>query len=109
MQENTPLLNATQEYQLGKADQLDSDSDQAKDKRSVRSSWVRWVMLAFGSLFLMGSYFCYDNVSVEATTLENPPYDFKQYQVASLYSIYSLPNTVLPLMGGILLDVTGIR
>lgn len=108
-QESAPLLNYTQEEHARKSDMVDSDSDQAKTKRSVRNTWVRWVMLAFGSLFLMGSYFCYDNVSMDASTLENPPYEFKQVQVNSLYSIYSLPNTVLPLMGGILLDITGIR
>ena len=103
------MLNATQDELARKSEMIDSDSDQAKTKRSVRNTWVRWIMLGFGSLFLMGSYFCYDNVSVDSSTLEKPPYGFKQVQVNSLYSIYSLPNTVLPLMGGILLDITGIR
>ena len=31
------------------------------NKPSIRKSGLRWVMLAFGCLFLMGSYFCYDN------------------------------------------------
>lgn len=66
-------------------------------------------MLACGSLFLMGSYFCYDNVAPITTTIESAPYNFTQLQVNSFYSIYSLPNTVLPLIGGILLDNTGIR
>jgi hypothetical protein len=66
-------------------------------------------MLAFGSLFLMGSYFCYDNVAPITTIIKEPPYNFTQLQVNSFYSIYSLPNTVLPLMGGMLLDNTGIR
>jgi hypothetical protein len=33
-------------------------------------------MLAFGSLFLMGSYFCYDNVAMIAATVKEPPYGF---------------------------------
>lgn len=66
-------------------------------------------MLTFGCLFLMGSYFCYDNPAPLKSTLEEPPFNFSEGQFNSLYSIYSLPNTVLPLLGGILLDKIGIR
>ena len=66
-------------------------------------------MLAFGCLFLMGSYFCYDNPAPLKATLKAPPFDLSDGQFNALYSIYSLPNTVLPLAGGILLDKMGIR
>lgn len=66
-------------------------------------------MLMFGSLFLMGSYFCYDNVSPLTLTFKSPPYNLTDVEISSLYSVYSFPNMVLPLVGGILLDKTGIR
>jgi len=31
------------------------------------------------------------------------------FHYSLLYTVYSLPNTVLPLFGGILLDTIGIR
>ena len=66
-------------------------------------------MLFFGCLFLMGSYFCYDNPAPLKSTLTAEPFNFSEGQFNSLYSIYSLPNTVLPLAGGIMLDRVGIR
>lgn len=58
--------------------------------------------------FLLGSYFCYDNPGPLETQLE------KQFQMDSthfslLYTVYSLPNTVLPILGGVFLDRIGIR
>jgi len=66
-------------------------------------------MLVFGCIFLMGSYFCYDIPAVAQTTFENDHYDLSPIQVNNMYTIYSLPNTVLPLLGGIFLDKIGIR
>lgn len=67
-------------------------------------------MLAFGSLFLMGSYFCYDIPSqLSYQFKETSNYHMTEFEYSSLYSIYSLPNTILPLLGGVLLDKTGIR
>ena len=57
----------------------------------------------------MGSYFCYDNPAVMETTLEDPPYNLKPSQYSLLYSVYSIPNMVLPLFGGVFLDKIGIK
>jgi len=58
--------------------------------------------------FLLGSYFCYDNPGPLETQLE------KQFGIDSthyslLYTVYSLPNMVLPILGGLFLDKIGIR
>ena len=68
-------------------------------------------MLVFGCIFLMGSYFCYDIPGVAQSTFEDPNgyYGLSPIQVNDMYIIYSLPNTVLPLLGGIFLDKIGIR
>ena len=57
----------------------------------------------------MGSYFCYDIPGVAQDTFEGEPYNLSPFQVNLMYVIYSLPNTVLPLLGGIFLDKIGIR
>ncbi len=66
-------------------------------------------MLFFGCFFLMGSYFCYDNPAPLKSRLVAPPFDFSDTQFNALYSIYSLPNTVLPIAGGVLMDKIGYR
>lgn len=66
-------------------------------------------MLVFGCIFLMGSYFCYDIPGVATKTFEGPPYNLSAFQVNLMYIVYSTPNTVLPLFGGVFLDVIGIR
>jgi len=80
-----------------------------EEEKSIRQTWVRWVMLVMGCIFLMGSYYCYDIPATIKTTLQLPPYDLSNSQWALLYTVYSIPNTVLPLFGGILLDKFGIR
>ena len=79
--------------------------------RSVRSTWLRWLMLAFGSMFLMGSYFCYDNPLALSLYLEdcNNAWCISKTKVNLLYSVYSLPNIILPLLGGIFLDKIGVK
>jgi MFS family permease len=90
--------------------EMSSAAGELEEKKiSVRQGPLRWLMLIFGCLFLMGNYFCYDNPAVMETTLEEAPYDLKTSQYALLYSVYSIPNMVLPLFGGIFLDIIGIK
>jgi MFS family permease len=65
-------------------------------------------MLFFGCCFLLGSYFCYDNPGVIEDTLEKD-LNISPTQFSLLYSVYSYPNTVLPIFGGIFLDMVGMR
>ena len=77
--------------------------------KPVRQTAIRFLVLAFGCCFLMGSYFCYDIPATSGETFKDPPYNLTQLQINLMYTVYSAPNTVLPLLGGILLDVIGIR
>jgi hypothetical protein len=65
-------------------------------------------MLFFGCCFLLGSYFCYDNPGPIESTLEKD-LDINTSTFALLYSVYSYPNTVLPIFGGLFLDIIGLR
>ena len=78
-------------------------------QRSVRETNLRWIMLFFGCIFMMGNYFCYDIPGVAQTTFESAPYNFTALQVQLMYSLYSGPNTVLPLLGGLFVDKIGMR
>jgi len=66
-------------------------------------------MLVFGCFFLMGSYFCYDIPSSLGGYFKKEPYEWESNKVALMFSVYSLPNTVLPLVGGILIDKIGVK
>ena len=67
-------------------------------------------MLFFGCCFLLGSYFCYDNPGpIEKTLESDPSLNLTSTQYSLLYSVYSYPNTVLPIFGGVFLDMIGLR
>ena len=106
-------MNATPSVSAGASDsnymtEVASNEGEPK-KLLVRQTKMRWVMLTFGCFFLMGSYYCFDNPAPLKGILTSPPYDLSESQWASLYSIYSFPNMVLPLFGGIFIDKIGIR
>jgi MFS family permease len=57
---------------------------------------------------MMGSYFCFDIPGTLNTDIKEH-FDIGQSQAQWLYTIYSLPNMVLPLFGGIFIDKIGVR
>lgn len=62
----------------------------------------------FGCAYLFGSYFCYDNPGPIEKTLEKD-LRISTVQYNLLYSVYSYPNTVLPIFGGLFLDIIGMK
>ena len=103
MNNGEPLMNLSHT-----PSEEDQQSVQSK-KVLIRNTGWRWLMLTFGCFFLMGSYFCYDNPAPLKNALQKPPYNLSEAQWSGLYSIYSFPNMVLPLFGGIFIDKIGIR
>ena len=87
------------------------ETEEGEAKASVRTTGLRWLMLAFGSAFLMGSYFCYDIPAALSIYLEDTdnPWHLTAKQVNLLYTVYSIPNIFLPLLGGIFLDKIGVK
>merc|ERR1712130_875304 len=69
------------------------------------------ICILLGACFLtFGSYWSYDIVGALSPILLDPFYDITSGQESLLYSVYSLPNTVLPFFGGILVDkYLGVR
>lgn len=66
-------------------------------------------MLAMACCFLLGSYYCYDIPGAIESSFRADFDNMSATKYSLLYTIYSYPNCVLPLFGGVLLDRVGIR
>ena len=65
-------------------------------------------MLVMACCFLLGSYYSYDIPGVIENEMESY-YDIGPAEWSLFYTVYSIPNMVLPFFGGLLLDIIGIR
>ena len=72
------------------------------EKRGAR----RWWMLALLSLCIAGNYYAYDSIAPVADLLRSGR-GFSQSQIGLLNAVFSLPNILLALAGGILIDRHG--
>jgi MFS family permease len=71
-----------------------------------RGRTVAWLVLALLALAYYGNYYVYDSVGPVADLLERQR-GFSDSQIGMLNAIYSLPNIVLILLGGIFVDRFG--
>ena len=78
------------------------------DSNDMRKTATRWCMLFMACNFLLGSYFCYDNPGPLETQLQEQ-FKLDSTHYSLLYTVYSLPNMILPIFGGVFLDKIGIR
>jgi MFS family permease len=69
---------------------------------------VRWGVLVFVSLVMFGNYYVYDSIAPLADMLRTE-LGFSSTQVGTLNAIYSAPNIIMVLIGGILVDRFGTR
>jgi MFS family permease len=70
-------------------------------------SW-RWAVLIATSVAMFGNYYAYDSVGPVADSLQRD-LGFSDTQIGTLNAIYSLPNIVMVLIGGIIVDRYGAR
>lgn len=71
-----------------------------------RGRALAWSMLGLLALAYFGNYYVYDSIGPVAELLERER-GFSDSQIGILNAIYSLPNIVLVLLGGILVDRFG--
>ena len=71
------------------------------------AAW-RWAALIAISVAMFGNYYVYDSVAPVADLLERQR-GFTDTQLGTLNAIYSLPNIVMVLVGGIIVDRFGTR
>ena len=67
---------------------------------------ARWWILVFTSVALFGNYHVYDSIAPVADLLQRQ-LGFSSTQLGTLNAIYSAPNIVLVLVGGVLTDRFG--
>lgn len=71
-----------------------------------RGRTVAWLIFAFLAVAYYGNYYVYDSVGPVADLLERQR-AFSDSQIGMLNAIYNLPNILLILLGGILVDRFG--
>lgn len=75
---------------------------------NLHKSKIRFLILIFCCLTIMGYYFVYDDPAPLYKELVKPASDkgmgLNHYQYNLLFSFYSIPNFILPFIGGILID-----
>jgi len=68
----------------------------------------RWLVLVVISLAMFGNYYVYDAISPLADVLQKQ-LGFTDANIGLLQGIYSVPNVVMVLLGGILIDRIGVK
>lgn len=65
-------------------------------------------MLVCSSIFMTGNYYCFDIPGAIRQKITDTS-DLSDTEVSLLYTVYSYPNIVLPIFGGLFLDKIGKR
>ncbi len=76
--------------------------------RPEPSRGFRWVVLIFISLTMFGNYYVYDCIAPVADLLAKQ-LGFSESNIGLLQAIYSIPNVVMVLIGGYIVDRIGTR
>jgi len=70
--------------------------------------WYRWLVLVLLSLAMFGNYYVYDAVSPLADVLKSQ-LGYSDSNIGMLNAIYSIPNVIMVLIGGVIIDRIGTR
>jgi MFS family permease len=68
----------------------------------------RWAVLVVISLAMFGNYYVYDAISPIADLLRDQ-LGFSDSRIGTLNAIYSFPNIIMVLIGGIIIDRIGVK
>jgi MFS family permease len=77
-------------------------------ERPIAPPLLRWTVLVFISLAMFGNYYVYDSISPLADVLKVQLH-FRDSDIGLLNAIYSIPNILMVLIGGIVIDYIGTR
>ncbi len=69
---------------------------------------LRWTVLIAISIAMLGNYYVYDSIGPLADNLQRL-LGFTDTQLGTLNAIYSFPNIIMVLVGGIIVDRIGTR
>src|SRR4030043_1014866 len=79
-----------------------------QEKLPQPSNILRWTVLLFISLAMFGNYYIYDSISPLADLLKSQ-LNFSDANIGLLNAIYSFPNIIMVLIGGLIIDRIGTR
>ncbi|RCK72622.1 MAG: major facilitator superfamily MFS_1 [Ignavibacteriae bacterium] len=79
-----------------------------KIEKPQPTTLYRWTVLLFISLAMFGNYYIYDSISPLADLLKNQ-LGFSDANIGLLNAIYSFPNIIMVLVGGVIIDRIGTR
>jgi MFS family permease len=82
--------------------------DTAATARSKPTVAWRWTVLVALSVAMFGNYYAYDSIGPVADSLQRH-LGFTDTQIGTLNAIYSFPNIVMVLIGGVIVDRFGTR
>jgi MFS family permease len=76
--------------------------------RPEPSRSYRWLVLLFVSIAMFGNYYVYDSISPLADVLTKQ-LNFSDSDIGLLNAIYSIPNVIMVLIGGFIIDRIGTK
>ena len=79
-----------------------------ENSRPEPSRSFRWLVLVFASLTMFGNYYVYDCIAPIADLLTKQ-LGFSDANIGLLQAIYSIPNVIMVLIGGYVVDRIGTR
>jgi MFS family permease len=86
----------------------DSNSPDATSALPQPPALYRWSVLVFVSVAMFGNYYVYDSIAPLADVLKDQ-LGFSDVNIGTLNAIYSVPNILMVLIGGIIIDRIGTR
>jgi MFS family permease len=87
---------------------MNENSSYPSSDKSAPPRPYRWVVLIFISLAMFGNYYIYDAISPLADVLVKQ-LNFTDSDIGLLQGIYSLPNIIMVLIGGFIIDRLGTK
>lgn len=79
--------------------------------KTKAESNFRWAILLLTCIMMIGNYYCYDIPAALNSQMDEymgKPADFETL-FSLLYTVYSVPNVILPFFGGFFVDRLGVR
>lgn len=87
---------------------MTNDARHAGAPKAPPSAAWRWAVLIAISVAMFGNYYAYDAIGPVADSLQRL-LGFSDTQIGTLNAIYSFPNIIMVLVGGIIVDRFGTR
>ena len=79
------------------------------DLHNGSPNFQKWLHLVLMGTVSLGCSFVYDIPQALQVQFQNTPLNLDYFKFDMLYSVYSIPNIILPLLGGCFTKIVGVR